>query len=99
MSEVRDGLRTEPQSHGPFCVCAGLDIVDDQRRLWVLVDVESRPIAMHLDPDFCPLSRDEIDIGLVLVGRLFPKLVPLPVPIGHVMIRVIYELLLGLSYD
>jgi hypothetical protein len=44
------------------------EIVDNQRWLLGTIDVEFGNLSVHLDLELCPLSGDEVDIGLVVAG-------------------------------
>jgi hypothetical protein len=59
--EVSHGSWFKPQCHAAARVCTRFDVVDDQSRLFVAVNIEPCPFAVHLDPDLRPLSGDEID--------------------------------------
>ena len=54
--EVRDGARPDPQGDRSLGLRAGLDVVDDQRRLLLTMHVEPRPVAADLDLDLRPRS-------------------------------------------
>jgi hypothetical protein len=58
--EVNHGSWSKPQCHAAARVCARFDIVDDQSRLFVAVNIEPCPFADHFDPDLRPSSRDGI---------------------------------------
>jgi hypothetical protein len=52
------------------------EIVDNQRRLLGPVDVKLGNLSFHLNPEFCPLSGDKVDIRLVFTGSLPAELIP-----------------------
>src|SRR3954470_21210490 len=57
--EVSHGSWFKPRCHAAARVCTRFDVVDDQSRLFVAVNIEPCPFAVHLDPDLRPLSGDE----------------------------------------
>lgn len=62
-----------PQCHRTFGVRAGFQVIDDERRLWLVVDVEPRLCAAHLDLDLGPFVGDRIAVRLVLLRALVAK--------------------------
>src|SRR5438552_5728749 len=91
--EMRDGPRVQPKGDRTLAARPGLDVVDDQRGLWVAVDVEARPLATHLDPHLRPFAGHEIDIRLVPGRRLLAQPEPGPVGMGDVLGGMIAALL------
>src|SRR5438876_8112833 len=53
--EVSHGSWFKPQCNAAARVCARFDVVDHQSRLFVAVNIEPCPFAVHLDPDLRPL--------------------------------------------
>src|SRR5262249_2758747 len=68
---------------------AELQVVDDQGRLLGAVDVEPRARTAYLDSYLRPLTGNEVDVALVLLGRLLSQAVPGKVREGDVLRRVI----------
>src|SRR5437763_16906818 len=68
--EVSDRSRPDPQRDSALSVRTRLHIVDDERGLLLVVVVESRPFAAHLDPDLHPPLRLDIDVHLAFSRRL-----------------------------
>jgi hypothetical protein len=52
------------------------EIVDNQRWLLGAIDVEFGDLFLHPYLELCPLSGDEVDIGLVLAGSFTAELIP-----------------------
>src|SRR5213596_1074395 len=92
--EVSDRSRPDPQRDSALSVRTRLHIVDDERGLLLVVDVEARPFAAHLDPDFRPPIRLEIDVRLVFGRGLLAQSGPGPIGIRDVLSRVIAALLI-----
>src|SRR5438046_2726312 len=59
-------------------VCSRFDVFDNQRRLFIVVDVEARLFTAHLDFDLRPCSWHKVDVRFVLARRLLPKPGPGP---------------------
>src|SRR5215207_7912177 len=87
--EVRHGSWLEPQCDPAPRVCARLDVVDHQSRLFAPVDVEPCSLAVHLDPDRRPIPRDEVDIRFVPARCLLAEAVPRPFRMRDVLHRMI----------
>ncbi len=64
----------------PVPCAPDLTSFDDQRRLRLIVHVQARLFAAHLDLDLRPLARHQVHVGLVLFRRLLAQ--PLPRPRG-----------------
>src|SRR5713226_3199174 len=50
-----------------------LEVIDDQRRLLLAVDVETCTFATHVDLDLRPHARHEVDVRFVLGRKLLAK--------------------------
>src|SRR6185437_1573320 len=61
------------------------EIVDDQGRLFRLVNEESCLVAVDLDPQSGPCPGHEIDIGLVMAGHFAAHAIELPIGIGKIL--------------
>src|SRR5213078_3617329 len=92
--EVSDRSCSDPQRDGALSVRTRLHVVDDERGLSLVVDVEARPFAAHLDPDFRPPICLEIDVRLVFGRGLLAQSGPGPIGIRDVLSRVIAALLI-----
>src|SRR5437899_2589157 len=75
----------KPQCDPAARVCARFNVVDHQSRLFIAVNIEPCPLAVHLDPDLRPFSRDEIDIRFVLTWCLLAEAEPRPVRMRDVL--------------
>ena len=89
IAEVRLGADVEPQRDRALAVRARLQVVDDERRLRLVVNVEFGEGPADFDLDLRQLARDEVDVRLVLLGRLLAKPEPRPVRVGDVLRRMI----------
>src|SRR6185503_19756953 len=94
ITEVRHRAGADPQPDSALPLRSGFDIVDDQRRLRLIVNVEPCGVALDVDLHFRPLVRYHIDIRFVPGWRLLPQPRPRPVGIGDVLRRVIAPLLI-----
>src|SRR6266542_3618322 len=92
--EVSDRSSPDPQRDSALSAHTRLHVVDDEHWLLLVVDVEARPFAAHLDPDFGPRICLEIDVRLVFGRGLLTKSGPCPIWIRDVLRRVIAALLI-----
>src|SRR6266851_4197700 len=77
--EMRDCAVVDPERNRSRSLHSGLEVVDDERRLFLTVDVEACAVATHVNPDRRPHVRQKVDIRFV-PGRRFPAK-PEPRPI------------------
>src|SRR5229473_5687312 len=75
-------------------VRARFDVLDYQRRLFIIVDVKARLFTAHLDFDLRPCSWHKVDVRFVLARRLLPKPGPRPLRKRDVLSGVIPALLI-----
>src|SRR5215470_8435063 len=75
-------------------VCSRFDVFDNQRRLFMVVDVETRLFTADLDFDLSPCSRNNVDVCFVLARRLLPKPGPGPLRKRDVLSGMIPALLI-----
>src|SRR5260370_36269919 len=75
-------------------VRARFDVLDNQRRLFIVVDVEARLFTAHLDFDLRPCSWHKVDVRFVLARRLLPKPGPGPLRKRDVLSGMISALLI-----
>src|SRR5258708_1752466 len=94
VTEMRDRASIEPQCDRTFSLRTGLEVIDDQRRLFLTVDVETRTVATHLDLDPGPDSRQEVDVRFILGWALLAKPEPRPVGMRDVLSGMIPPLLI-----
>jgi len=57
-----------PEGNGASSLRTRLEVIDNQRRLFLVVDVEARAFATHFDFDLGPHSRHQVDVRFVF-GR------------------------------
>ncbi len=69
----------------PFALGAGLDVVDDQRGLWLVVDVEARVVAVDVDLELGPHAGLQVDVGFVLPREFLAQARPGPVGVRRVL--------------
>jgi len=91
---VSDGPWFEPQRDAAMPVRALFDVFDNQRRLFVVVDVETRLCTAHLDFDLHPCPRHKVDVRFVPAWRLLPKRGPGPIRKRDVLSGMIPALLI-----
>src|SRR5260370_12558953 len=92
--EVSDCAWFEPQRDAAMSAGPRFDVFDNQRRLFIIVDVEARLFAAHLDFDLRPCSRHKVDVRFVLARRLLPKPGPGPLRKRDVLSGMIPALLI-----
>src|SRR5213594_4408959 len=92
--EVSDRAGFEPQRNAAMSVCSRFEVFDNQRRLFVVVDVEARLFTAHLDLDLRPRSRHKVDVRFVLARCFFPKPGPGPLRKRDVLSGMIPALLI-----
>src|SRR5207249_8015924 len=85
--EVSDRSRPDPQRDSALSVRTRLHVVDDERGLWLIGDVEARPFAAHLDSDFRPPFCLMIDVRPFFERGLLAKSGPCPIGIEDVLSR------------
>jgi hypothetical protein len=91
---VSDGAWFEPQRDAAMSVCSRFDVFDNQRRLFIVVDVEARLFTAHLDFDLRPCSWHKVDVRFVLAWHLLPKPGPGPLRKRDVLSGMIPALLI-----
>src|SRR5260370_21349213 len=97
--DMRDRASIEPQCDRTFSLRTGLEVIDDQRRLFLTVDVETRTVATHLDLDPGPDSRQEVDVRFILGSALPAKPEPRPVGMLAVLSSIMPPLLIPVAAD
>ena len=65
--EVRDGSSIDPQRHTSSSLRTRLQVIDDQCRLFLVVDVETRAFPTHVDLDLGPDGRQQADVRFILL--------------------------------
>ena len=65
------------------------EIVDNQRRLLGAVDEELGSRSTHLNLELSPLTRHQVDIGLVFARAFTPELIPWEPRNRHVLGRMV----------
>lgn len=58
VSEVSAGAQIDPERHGAPSIGPRLEAVDDERRLRMIVHVETALATSHFDSDLGPLVRE-----------------------------------------
>src|SRR3954463_1841764 len=71
--------RLEPERDRALLVRPGLQLVDDQRWLLLVVYVQSGASIAYFDPDLRPRVGEEIDVRLVARWRLLAQSRPGPI--------------------
>src|SRR6266850_3890182 len=92
--KVSDCAWFEPQRDAAMSVCSRFDVFDNQRRLFIVVDVEARLFTAHLDFDLRPCFWHKVDVRFVLARRLLPKPGPGPLRKRDVLSGMIPALLI-----
>ena len=59
---MRDGSSIDPQRHTSSSLRTRLQVIDDQCRLFLVVDVETRAFPTHVDLDLGPDGRQQVDV-------------------------------------
>jgi hypothetical protein len=76
---VRDGSSIDPERDTAASLRTSLQIIDDECRLFVAMDVETRAFATHVDLDLGPDARQEVDVRFILFRAFLPEAKPGPV--------------------
>ena len=76
---MRDGAAFDPQRPAPRPCCSRFQVIDNQCRLFLVVDVETRAFPAHLDLDLRPDGRQQVDVRFILLRVLLAKPKPGPV--------------------
>ena len=71
--------RADPERHSTASVGTEFKIVDDQRRLFLVVKVETGGLAFDADPQPVPITRSDVCIALISAWVLDAQ--PLPIQI------------------
>jgi hypothetical protein len=62
---VSNGSVIAPERNRAFSLRTRLEVIDNQRRLFLVVDVETRAFATHFDFDLGPHARHQVDVRFV----------------------------------
>lgn len=90
---MRNGANVHEERDSPCASPTRLEVIDNQRRLFLVVYVQAGAVATHVNPDPRPRAWHEVHVGLVLRGRLRAEAEPRPVRVGDVLGCVIASLL------
>ena len=63
---MRDGADVDPERDPSLALRPRLEVIDDQHRLLLAVDVETCPFATNFNLDLRPHARDEVYVRFVL---------------------------------
>jgi hypothetical protein len=88
-----DRAVVDPERNLSAALHPGLEVVDDERGLFLTVDVETCAVATHLNPDRRPHVRQKVDIRFVPGWRFLAQAEPRPVRERGVLRGVIPSLL------
>src|SRR5215510_5072620 len=88
IGEMRDRSRSDPQCNLP-CALSVLEIVDYQDGLRLVMHVQARLVAAHLDLHFRPLARREVYVTFVLFWELLAQSLPREVRVRDVLRRMV----------
>ena len=64
---MRHGSAIEPERDRAPSLRTSLDVIDDERRLFLIVNVEAGMVATDVDLDLRPHVRHEVDVRLVML--------------------------------
>jgi hypothetical protein len=70
---VRDGSSIDPQRHTSSSLRTRLQVIDNQCRLFLVVDVETRAFPTHVDLDLGPDGRQQVDVRFILLRAFLAK--------------------------
>src|SRR6478609_7772460 len=82
---MRHSSAIEPERDRAPSLRTSLDVIDDERRLFLIVNVEAGMVATDVDLDLRPHVRHEVDVRLVPGRSLLPEPGPRPVRVGDVL--------------
>ena len=90
---MRDCAVVDPERNLSRTLHSGLEVVDNERGLFLTVDVQACAVATHLNPDRRPHVRQKVDIRFVPGWRFLAQAEPRPVRERGVLRGVIPSLL------